>query len=109
MFDRNVKLHFNKMKYQCLTDKHYQIYNPPINFKEVARGRYLLFYLGIAAGCSLYNFDVVKYKTTRGLVRWKNRVVNLFKSKDSHSHSHHGHDDKNHKHDTHKEHKNEHH
>lgn len=113
MFDRNVKLHFNKMKYQNLTEKHYHIYNPSINFKEVHRGRYFMLYLGITAGFSFYNFDVVRYKFTRGLVRWKNRVVNLFKSNDHHSHDHHSKDhkeDHNHqeKHHEHKD-KDEHH
>lgn len=117
MFDRNVKIQFNKMKYHNNVFKHAVIENGVANMKDVKRGRYFMVILGLSAGYSFFNYDVTRYKFTRGLVRWKNRVVKLLSSPNSHhDHSHdHSHDkshskDSSHdKHDKHDNHEKDHH
>ena len=95
MFDRNVKIQFNKMKYHNNVFKHGVFESNFVNMKDVKRGRYFMVVLGLSAGYSFFNYDVTRYKFTRGLVRWRNRVVNLFPS----SHNHHDHSNDDHSHD----------
>ena len=104
MFDRNVKLQFNKMKYQDLVSKERNTYtNYRFDLSSIRRARLILFIFGGITATSLFYFDVFKYKTTRGLARWKNRVVSALFGNHSHSHSHdshgHGHGDGHKSHD----------
>lgn len=74
MFNRNIKLQFNKMKYMNLVAKgnvsngHHEILG------NVVKSRYMAFSIGLFSAQCIYNYDVFKYKTTRGLARWKNRI-----------------------------------
>lgn len=87
MFNRNIKLHFNKMKYTDIIKKsEIAEKHGGSNVVELVRGRGIYFVTGLATGYSILNYDIFKYKVTRGLARWKGRVVKLFKSKDSHHH-----------------------
>lgn len=97
MFDRKIKLQFNKMKYHNNAHPNPIIINPPMELKKVVRGRIYMFYLGLGTGYGLLNYDVFKYKTTRGLARWKKRVTEFLGLSDNgHGHGHgHGHGDSN--------------
>jgi hypothetical protein len=88
------------MKYHNNAHPYAIIVNPAMELKKVVRGRFYMFYLGIASGYGVYNYDVFQYKTSRGLARWKKRVTEFFSSSDGHGHGHahehgHGHEQSN--------------
>ena len=102
MFNRNVKLQFNKMKYTNLVNKEFIYTGQNEYLANILKSRYFGFAIGVFSAYSLLNYDVVGYKVTRGLARWKNRVVNLIGLNDGH---HGGHSEDNHgKHDNHDKH-----
>jgi hypothetical protein len=91
MFNRNVKLQFNKMKYANLLSKQNiaNNHNHSQNMNHVIKARVLYAIIGVSCAHSMLNFHIFKYKVTRGLARWKKRLVNLLpKGKNSHGHSH---------------------
>lgn len=88
MFDRNVKIQINKMKYADLISKDPKIpFNHKINPLKVYQARMFMLLLGVGCGASLMHYDIFWYKTTRGLARWKNRLLSWFPAQ----HGHHGH------------------
>lgn len=108
MFNRSVKLQFNKMKYANLVDKQGQtISNPAEHFKNIVRSRSYFILFGLSSGFSIMNYDVYLYKLTRGLARWKKRILSYFPHNDSHGHGH-SHSHGQHSHDSHDNSKHEH-
>ena len=94
MFDRNVKLQFNKMKYADLVQKTHAHTNITFHHGGVMRTRLIYFYLGMCVAYSLLNYDVWQYKASRGLARWKGRLSHTFPFtlfKSGHGHDSHGH------------------
>lgn len=121
MFDRNVKIQINKMKYADLVDKSPKLpFNYQLNPFKVYQARMFMIVLGLGCCVSLLHYDIFWYKTTRGLARWKKRVLSLFPEDNHHghhakahasSHGHDKHDDHSHKashdsHNTNNDHKN---
>jgi hypothetical protein len=77
MFDRNIKLQFNEMKYAKQHDNKYLISTIKSHRREIMFGRIIFFTLGFLATKSVLNTDVQKYKGLKGIVRWKHRVENV--------------------------------
>lgn len=105
MFDRNVKIQFNKMKYSDLVAKNASPTLFSTSYSYIVRARTSYFLFGIITAYNLLNYDVFKYKATRGLDRWMKRLKTSFglNSHADHGHEHgndHGHGSE-HKHDNH--------
>jgi hypothetical protein len=77
MFDRNIKLQFNEMKYAKQHDNKYLISRITTPRREAMFARIIFFTLGFCATASLLNTDVQKYKGLKGVIRWKHRVENV--------------------------------
>jgi hypothetical protein len=123
MFDRNVKIQINKMKYADLVSKNPKLpFNYQMNPLKIFHARILMLVLGVGCAISLFHYDIFWYKTTRGLARWKKRLLSWLPQDDHHGHQTGSHSSSHDKHDTnshstthdhnnssHNEHKEEHH
>ena len=78
MFDRNIKLQFNEMKYAKQHENKFLISTFNSTRRELMFGRIIFFALGFMATASVLNTDVQKYKGLKGIVRWRHRVENVY-------------------------------
>ncbi len=77
MFDRNIKLQFNEMKYAKQHENKFLISAINSTRREIVFGRIMFFTLGFMATASLMNTDIQKYKGLKGIIRWRHRLENV--------------------------------
>ena len=77
MFDRNVKLQFNEMKYAKQINNKVSVNKIFVGRREVLFARTIFFILGFCATSSIMNTDIQKYKGLKGIVRWRHRIENV--------------------------------
>ena len=77
MFDRNVKLQFNEMKYAKQINNKVSPNSISVGRREILFARSIFFIFGFLTTSSIMNTDVQKYKGLKGIIRWKHRVENV--------------------------------
>jgi hypothetical protein len=77
MFDRNIKLKFNEMKYTKLTAEKSLALNFKIARRDAYFARIIFLICGFNAAKGILNTDIQKYSALKGVNRWRHRVENV--------------------------------
>jgi hypothetical protein len=77
MFDRNIKLKFNEMKYMKLIADGVATNSAVINRREALFARTIFLVLGLNCARAILNTDIQVYKGMKGIIRWRHRMENV--------------------------------
>jgi hypothetical protein len=77
MFDRNIKIKFNEMKYANLITDGLLTNNAFITRRAAMFTRSLFLLLGFSCARTILNTDIQTYKGMKGVIRWRHRWENV--------------------------------